>query len=532
VTIYLPQVPELPVAMLACARLGAVHSVVFAGFSAEALAQRLADSASRVLVTASGVSRGDKVVRLKEIADAACALAERDRGHPGVARVLVLEKSAVPREQTDMAAARDAWWRDEVPARPDYCPPVWVDAQHPLFLLYTSGSTGAPKGVVHATGGYMVGAGVSARAVFDLRPGDVFWCTADCGWITGHTYLTYGPLLCGASNVLFGSTPAHPDPGRCWRVVERHRVRVFYTSPTLVRALLQHGDAWPAKHDLSSLRLLATAGEPIGEAAWRWLHDVVGGGRCPVLDTWWQTETGTAMITPLPHAWPTKPGCATLPFFGVEPVLLDAATGRELPAARGRPAEGLLAIRRSWPGMARTIRGDHRRWEEAYFSSPPGLYLTGDAARRDADGFYWITGRVDDVINVSGHRLSTGEVESALTSHPLVAEAAVVGVPHAVKGEAVYAFVALVDGAPWPPPGRLKRELGEAVRAGIGAFAAADVVHWVPPAAAGGGLPKTRSGKILRRLLRQIATGGRDFGDVSTLADPSVVDQLVAMRGK
>jgi acetyl-CoA synthetase len=423
---------------------------------------------------------------------------------------------------------RDAWWRDEVSRRPEYCAPVWVDAQHPLFLLYTSGSTGAPKGVVHATGGYMVGAGVSTRALFDLRPGDVYWCSADCGWITGHTYLAYGPLLCGATNVLFGSTPAYPDPGRCWRIIEKYRVRVFYTSPTLVRSLLQHGDAWVTRHDLSSLRVLGTVGEPIGEAAWRWLHDVVGGGRCPIVDTWWQTETGSAMIAPFPHAWETKPGCATLPFFGVEPVLLDAATGRELPATG--PAEGVLAIRRSWPAMARTIKGDHKRWQEAYFSAYPGLYFTGDGARRDADGYYWITGRVDDVINVSGHRLSTSEIESALTSHALCAEAAVVGVPHDVKGESVYAFVTLVDGAPWPPPESLKRELNEVVRSGIGAFAAADVVHW----AQAGGLPKTRSGKIMRRLLRKIATGGslQELGDVSTLADPSVVEQLVAMRGK
>jgi len=352
--------------------------------------------------------------------------------------------------------------------------------------------------------------------------------------ITGHTYLAYGPLLCGATSVLLGSTPTHPDPGRCWRLVERHRVRVFYTSPTLVRALLRHGDGWPARHDLSSLRVLGTAGEPIGEAAWRWLRDVVGGGRCPVVDTWWQTETGHAMIAPLPFAAPTRPGCAGAPFFGVEPVLLDAATGVELPG-RG-PAEGLLAIRRSWPGMARTIRGDHARFERAYFSAPPGLYLTGDGARRDAGGRYWITGRVDDVLNVSGHRLSTSEIESALTGHALCAEAAVVGVPHPVKGESVYAFVALVEGSGGDrhaPPGdaaRLKRELNAAVRAAIGAFASADVIHW----AGALGLPKTRSGKIMRRLLRKIATGEgvQDLGDVSTLADPSCVEQLVALRGK
>lgn len=529
--------------MLACTRIGAVHSVVFGGFSAEALAQRLSDSGSRVLITASGVSRGDKVVQLKRIADEACVIAERDLAHPGVSRVLVVEKSAVPREETPMmtkaAAAvgtpgaplaavlsRDAWWRDEVPSRPEYCAPVWVDAQHPLFLLYTSGSTGTPKGVVHATGGYMVGAGVSTRVLFDLRPGDVHWCSADCGWVTGHTYLTYGPLLCGATNVLFGSTPAYPDPGRCWRVIEKYRVRVFYTSPTLVRSLLQHGDEWVSRHDLSSLRILGTVGEPIGEAAWRWLHDVVGGGRCPIVDSWWSTEGGCAMIAPIPHAWQTKAGCATLPFFGIEPVLLDATTGQELPSEG--PAEGVLAIRHSWPAMARTLKGNHKRWEEAYFSPYPALFFTGDGARRDEEGFYTITGRVDDVINVSGHRLSTSEIESALTSHALCAEAAVVGVPHPVKGESVYAFVTLVDGAPWPPPAELKQELNAVVRGGIGAFAAADAIHWAP------GLPKTRSGKILRRLLRKVAVGGSlaDLGDTSTLADPSVVEQLVAMRGK
>lgn len=519
VTVYLPMICELPIAMLACARIGAVHSVVFAGFSAESLAQRIQDCGARVIFTATGVMRGNKMVPLKQIVDDAIALAE-GAGYRNVSRVLVHEKEALPREATPWVRGRDRWWREEVSRRPEFCSPEWMDAEEPLFMLYTSGSTGQPKGVLHTVGGYMVGAGTTSKYLFDLRPGDIYWCTADCGWITGHTYLTYGPMLNGVTQVLFGSTPNHPDPGRCWRVIEKYQVRVMYTAPTLLRSLMQFGDEWVTAHNRSSLRILGTVGEPINPHAWNWFNEVVGEGRCPVVDTWWQTETGAAMITPLPHAWDTKPGSATLPFFGVEPVLLDDK-GRELQGA----AEGILAIKRPWPSMMRTVYGDHERFEKTYFSAFKGYYFTGDGCRRDADGYFWITGRVDDVINVSGHRVGTAEVESSLTSHDACAEAAVIGVPHDIKGEAVYAYVSLMEGA--APTPQLKKELLELVRRQIGAFAAPDTIHWAP------GLPKTRSGKIMRRILRKIAVNKLDeVGDTSTLAEPGVVDQLISSRGQ
>ncbi|KAI8474948.1 MAG: acetyl-CoA synthetase [Monoraphidium minutum] len=517
VLIYMPMVCELPIAMLACARIGAVHSVVFAGFSAESMAQRIQDCGARVVITASGVMRATKRVDLKALVDDALRLAERG-GYRAVRRVLVFEKSALPREQTPWTPHRDSWWHDEIPGRPEYCPLEWLDAEDPLFMLYTSGSTGKPKGVLHTVGGYMVHTGAANKYVFDVRPGDVYWCTADCGWITGHSFLAYGPLLRGATVVIFGSTPAHPDPGRCWRIVEKYRVRQFFTAPTLIRALMQHGDAWVTAHDRSSLRMLGTAGEPINPHAWRWYHDVVGEGRCPVMDNWWQTETGGPMMTPLPYAWALKPGSATLPFFGVDPVLLDAA-GREMAG----PGEGVLAIRRSWPGIMRTLFGDHERFEQTYFSAFKGLYFTGDGVRRDEDGYYWITGRVDDVINVSGHRIGTAEVESALASHPACAEAAIVSVPHDVKGESVYAYVVLFDGA--APDDAARRGLLDLVRSQIGAFAAPDVIQWAP------GLPKTRSGKIMRRILKNIALGRFDeLGDTSGLAEPQIVDVLIEGR--
>eukprot|EP00897_Mesotaenium_endlicherianum_P000735 jgi/Mesen1/10662/ME000009S10456 len=519
VSIYLPMVPELPAAMLACARIGAVHSVVFAGFSAESLAGRLRDSQSSVVLTATGVLRGTKLIALKAIVDDAIQMC----GVEGfeVKKVLVYNNHlALKREEAQWVEGRDLCWQDEVAACSPECPVEWVDAEAPLFMLYTSGSTGQPKGVQHSTAGYMVGAATTFKYIFDHQEDDIYWCTADCGWITGHTYLTYGPLLNGATVVVFEGVPTHPDAGRCWDVIDKYKVTVFYTAPTAIRALMRCGDQWPAKYSLASLRLLGSVGEPINPEAWRWYHSAIGRGRCPIVDTWWQTETGGIMITPLPGAWGLKPGCATLPFFGVEPAVLDE-NGQELQGA----CSGYLVMKRAWPSCMRTVRGDHARFEATYFSAFKGYYFTGDGCRRDEDGFYWLTGRVDDVINVSGHRIGTAEVESAIVSHDICAEAAVVGYEHAIKGQGIYAFVTLMAGV--EPSESVRAALKAAVRHHIGAFATPDIIHWAP------GLPKTRSGKIMRRILRKIASGELDsLGDISTLADPSVVQTLIDLKGK
>jgi len=519
VAIYMPMLLELPIAMLACARIGAVHSVVFGGFSADSLASRIVDCKARVLLTCSGVMRGTKAIELKKIADKACTMA-KDQGF-NVDTVLVYENdNAVPAADCPFVEGRDQWWQAETEKQPTKCDVEWVPAEHPLFLLYTSGSTGKPKGVLHSTGGYMVSAATTVKHVFNLQPGDVYWCTADCGWITGHSYLTYGPLINRAVNIVFEGVPTHPTPARCWEVVDKHQVKQFYTAPTAIRSLMRSGDQWVKATSRKSLEILGSVGEPINPEAWRWYHEVVGDSRCPIVDTWWQTETGAHMITPLPGAWAEKPGSATLPFFGVQPVIVDDK-GNELQGE----CEGLLMIRAPWPSTLRTVYGDHERYESNYFGPFPGYYFTGDGARRDADGYYWITGRVDDVINVSGHRIGTAEVESALVAHPMCAEAAVVGYDHPIKGQGIYAYVTLMEGVEYSD--KLKKELVGSVRATIGAFAAPDVIHWAP------GLPKTRSGKIMRRVLRKIASKEEEqLGDVSTLADPSVVEQLVSLRGK
>ncbi|DBB10482.1 TPA: hypothetical protein ACH3X3_002023 [Trebouxia sp. C0006] len=519
VAIYMPLVCELPIAMLACARIGAVHSVVFGGFSAEALAQRIQDCKARVVLTAAGTKRGAKKLGLKQIVDRAVGMTKEGRGFK-VEVCLVLDTPSVAKGECPWVKGRDVWWQEQVGKQGTDCKVEWMNSEDPLFLLYTSGSTGNPKGVLHTTGGYMVMAGVTTKYVFDLQPGDVYWCTADCGWITGHTYLTYGPLLNGAQNVIFEGVPTYPDPSRCWQIVEKHKVRTFYTAPTLIRALEAAGDKFVTKSDLSSLRILGTVGEPINAKAWNWYNQVIGGGKCPIVDTWWQTETGAILLTPLPGAWNLKPGSATLPFFGVEPVLLDDK-GKELQGE----VEGILAMKQSWPSIMRTLYGDHKRYEETYFSAYKGYYFTGDGCKRDEDGYFWITGRVDDVINVSGHRVGTAEVEGALVSHDVVDEAAVCGVDHNIKGQGIYAYVVLAQGTEATP--ELKKKLNDVVRNQIGSFAVPDTIHWAP------GVPKTRSGKIMRRILRKIASKQEsEIGDTSTLADPLVVDQLLETRGK
>ncbi|WP_412061164.1 acetate--CoA ligase [Rubrivirga sp. IMCC45206] len=512
VTIYLPMIPEAAYAMLACARIGAIFSVVFAGFSPEALAGRLVDAASDVVITADEGRRGGKRVPLKANVDAAVDKAEA-QGQP-VRHVLVVRNTGADVPSTD----RDTWLHAAAAAVDASCPCAEMGAEDPLFILYTSGSTGKPKGVVHTTGGYLVYASLTHELVFDLRPGDVFWCTADVGWITGHSYIVFGPMVNGATQVFFEGIPTFPDAGRFWDVVDRHKVTQFYTAPTAIRALMAQGDEFVTSRDRSSLRLLGTVGEPINPEAWRWYSEVVGDGRCPVVDTWWQTETGGIMIVGLPGAVDQTPGAAGLPFLGVQPAVVDAE-GTTLEGA----AEGLLVLTDSWPGQARTVYRDHARFVQTYFTAFPGRYFTGDGCRRDADGTYWITGRVDDVINVSGHRMGTAEVESALVLHPAVAEAAVVGVPHAIKGQGIYAYVTL--GAEREPTDALRAELIAHVRTVISPIAAPEAIQFAPA------LPKTRSGKIMRRILRKIAEGTADtLGDTSTLADPEVVDRLVEGR--
>ncbi|MBU6394065.1 MAG: acetate--CoA ligase [Sphingomonadales bacterium] len=509
VTIYLPMVPEAAVAMLACARIGAIHSIVFAGFSPDALAGRITDCDSRLVITADEGLRGGKKVPLKANVDEALTQC------PGVDTVIVLQHTgaAVP-----MVERRDVDWASAVATQSADCPPEEIGAEDPLFILYTSGSTGKPKGVLHTTGGYSVWASMTHEYVFDYRPGQIYWCAADVGWVTGHSYVVYGPLVNGATTVMFEGVPNFPDPSRFWQVVDKFGVEIFYGAPTALRALMREGDEWVKKTSRQSLRLLGSVGEPINPEAWEWYHKVVGEGRCPIVDTWWQTETGGAMITPLPGATALKPGSATRPMFGVKPALLTGE-GQFLEGA----ADGCLVITQSWPGQMRTVWGDHERFFQTYFTTFPGYYFTGDGCRRDEDGYYWITGRIDDVINVSGHRMGTAEIESALVAHPKVAEAAVVGMPHEIKGQGIYAFV--TTNADVEPDETLRKELIQWVRHEIGPIATPDVIQFAP------GLPKTRSGKIMRRILRKIGENDTaNLGDTSTLADPSVVDNLLANR--
>ena len=516
VSIYMPMVMELTVSVLACARIGAIHSVVFGGFSADSLADRILDSECKVVITTDGVWRGAKAVPLKKNADAAMKIA----GDKGCDVTTCVVYKRVGDFEIDMKDGRDLWWHEAMADASADCAPEWMDAEDPLFILYTSGSTGKPKGVLHTTGGYMIYTAHTFKHVFDYHDDDVFWCTADIGWVTGHSYIVYGPLAIGATSVMFEGIPTFPDAGRFWEVVDKYKVSIFYTAPTAIRAIAAQGNDFVKKHSRKSLRLLGTVGEPINPEAWKWYYEMVGDSRCPIVDTWWQTETGGIMITPLPGSHPLKPGSATLPYFGVKPMLVDDQ-GQELKGA----ASGILTLTGPWPGMMRTLYGDHERFKQTYFSTFKGLYFTGDGCRRDEDGYYWITGRVDDVINVSGHRMGTAEVESALVSHPKVAEAAVVGFPHDIKGEGIYAYVTLNVGEEYADA--LKKELITHVRSEIGPIASPDVIHWAP------GLPKTRSGKIMRRILRKVAAGEfKEIGDTSTLADPSVVENLIETKGK
>jgi acetyl-CoA synthetase len=517
VSIYMPMVPEAAVAMLACARIGAVHSIVFGGFSAEALADRIADSTCKTLITANGTFRGAKAIPMKPNADQAMASASEAMGENVETCIVVKRVSDDSGIECEMQDGRDLWWHEAVADASTDCPCEEMDAEDPLFILYTSGSTGQPKGVLHTTGGYMVYAATTHKYVFDYREDDVYFCAADIGWVTGHTYIVYGPLANGATTTMFESIPTYPNPDRYWQVIEKWKVNQFYTAPTAIRAIAAAGEEWPAKYDMSSLRVLGSVGEPINPEAWRWYHRNAGKGRCPIVDTWWQTETGGILISPLPGCTPLKPGSATFPFFGVKPVILDPQSGEEL---EGNGVSGVLAIKEPWPGQMRTVYGDHERFEATYFQQYKGYYFTGDGCRRDEDGYYWITGRVDDVINVSGHRMGTAEVESALVAHENVAEAAVVGFPHEVKGEGIYAYVTLNVGVEYSE--ELRNALRQQVRTVIGPIATPDVIHWAPA------LPKTRSGKIMRRVLRKISTNEIDqIGDTSTLADPSVVQQLI-----
>ncbi len=509
VCLYLPMIPEAAVAMLACTRIGAVHSIVFGGFSPDALRDRINDSDCRVLITSDYGLRGKKQVPLKANADRALA------GCPNVHSCVVVRRTG---GDIGWHEGRDVWYHDLVEAASATCPAEDMDSEDPLFILYTSGSTGKPKGVLHTTGGYLLHAAITHKYVFDYQEGDIYWCTADVGWVTGHSYIVYGPLANGATSLMFEGVPTFPDASRFWQVVDKWRVNSFYTAPTAIRMLMGQGDEFVNRTGRRSLRILGTVGEPINPEAWEWYYHVVGNGNCPVVDTWWQTETGGHLITPLPGATALKPGSASLPFFGVEPCLVDEH-GNELEGA----AEGALCIKRPWPGQMRTVYGDHERFIETYFKMFPGKYFSGDGARRDKDGYYWITGRIDDVINVSGHRMGTAEVESALVLHDAVAEAAVVGYPHEIKGQGIYAYVTLMNDA--EPTPELQTELVRHVRKEIGPIASPDVIQWAP------GLPKTRSGKIMRRILRKVAADEVDaLGDTSTLADPSVVDNLIENR--
>ena len=510
VVLYLPMVPEAAYAMLACARIGAVHSIVFAGFSPEALASRIEDCGASLLVTADEAPRGGKITPLKTNVDKALNIC-------GDISTLVVERT---NGNVPMKDNRDYSYKALMSGSSEECSPEPMNAEDPLFILYTSGSTGKPKGVLHTTGGYIVWASITHEYVFDYHDGDIYWCTADVGWVTGHSYIVYGPLANGATTVMFEGVPTYPDASRFWQVCDKHKINQFYTAPTAIRALMGQGSKFVEKCDLSSLKVLGTVGEPINPEAWNWYNEVVGKGRCPIVDTWWQTETGGHLLTPIPGAIATKPGSATFPFFSIEPVILDPQTGKELTDVE---CEGVLCIKDSWPGQMRTVYGDHERFIKTYFSDFKGYYFTGDGCRRDADGYYWITGRVDDVINVSGHRMGTAEVESALVAHEKVSEAAVVGYPHDIKGQGIYCYVTLMSGE--EPTEDLRKELRDWVRKEIGPIASPDLVQWAP------GLPKTRSGKIMRRILRKIAEDDfNSLGDTSTLAEPAVVKDLIENR--
>lgn len=510
VCIYMQMIPELPVAMLACTRIGAVHSVVFGAFSADSLKDRINDSSCKLLITQDTGVRGTKTnIPMKTNADAAVTEC------PSIEKIIVARRTG---ESVNMEEGRDIYWDQAMADVKELCPPEEMDAEDPLFILYTSGSTGTPKGVLHTTGGYLVYTSYSHEMIFDYHEGDIYWCTADIGWVTGHSYIVYGPLANCAISVMFEGVPNYPDFGRFWQIVEKHKINIFYTAPTALRALMKEGNEWPNKHDLSSLRLLGTVGEPIKEPEWLWYYREIGKERCPIVDTWWQTETGGILITPLPGAIPTKPGSATLPFFGIQPVILDES-GKELSG----PSKGYLAIKTAWPGIMRTVYGDHERFRQTYFNQFPGYYLTGDGATRDEDGYYWITGRVDDVLNVSGHRIGTAEVEGAIGRAEGVAEAAVVGYPHDIKGQGIYAFVTLMTGT--SPGDGVTTNIRNITRKLLGPHVTPDKIQFTPV------LPKTRSGKIMRRVLKKIAEGDiENLGDTSTLADPSVVQTLVKGR--
>lgn len=511
VCIYLPMIPEAATAMLACTRIGAVHSIVFGGFSAESLKDRILDADCRYLVCADEGYRGGKIIPIKATVDTAAAQC------PNLQKIIVIQNTG---NAVGWQDGRDVWYHQLMAQAASDCPPEEMDAEDPLFILYTSGSTGKPKGVQHSTGGYLLYTAMTHKYIFDYQAGEVYWCTADVGWITGHSYVIYGPLCNGATTLMFEGIPTYPEADRCWRIIDKHQVNIFYTAPTAIRALMAQGDDFVARTERNSLRILGSVGEPINSEAWEWYYHVVGDGRCPIVDTWWQTETGGILITPLPGVTALKPGSATLPFFGIKPYIVDSK-GKVLEGA----AEGILVFDHPWPSQARTVHGDHQRFIDTYFKTYPGYYFAGDGARRDADGYYWITGRVDDVINVSGHRLGTAEIESALDLHEHVAESAVVGFPHDIKGQGIYAFVTLNAGI--EPSERMKKELLDLVRREIGAIATIDVIQWAQA------LPKTRSGKIMRRILRKIAANELDsLGDTSTLADPSVVEAIIANRGK